>query len=296
MHQLANILQNLNQSISMEQKLDISIKWFDTVDSTNNLAAENSDSDCDMSVYAADFQRKGRGQRGTRWKSGRGENLTFSILLKPVHIAAPDQFIISAIASLSVARYLNIKGLNSKIKWPNDIYVGDKKICGMLIEHSLAGANLSVSIVGIGINLNQRDFDDDIPNPTSVLIELEKKNLPDVRRKMVELDRKRELTEFMEIFRSYYTMLEGAGCYENMRKLTAEYVSNLYRLGEYHRFVETEPTPEPLKADMGEPHCALNEKEIEARIIGIDPNSCLMLQLRNGDVKSYAFKEIRYVI
>ena len=141
------------------------ITWFDTIDSTNSEArrraesAENGNID-NMSVYAARFQTAGRGQRGNKWTSAAGENLTFSILLYPgkggnPKVNAIGQFCLSIVSSLSVIDFLSSKNVQASIKWPNDIYVGNKKVCGMLIENCLSGTEVSSSIIGIGINLNQ---------------------------------------------------------------------------------------------------------------------------------------------
>ena len=128
---------------------NVDIKWYQTLDSTNTQAArEMSQAPCGT-VWIADFQTAGRGQRGNRWESAKCENLTFSILFKPTFLSPVQQFAISEVAAIGVCRYLCSKGLPAQIKWPNDIYIGNKKICGMLIEHSISGANLAGSIVFI---------------------------------------------------------------------------------------------------------------------------------------------------
>lgn len=93
----------------------------------------------DLTVFAARYQTNGRGQKGNSWESAVGENLTFSILVKPKFIKAEDQFLISQITTLGIVNYLRDRGIIASIKWPNDIYVNNRKICGILIEHYLGG-------------------------------------------------------------------------------------------------------------------------------------------------------------
>lgn len=122
----------------------------------------------DKEVWAARFQTAGRGQKGNVWCSADGENLTFSIYLKHRGIEARNQFAVCQAVSLGICRYLSAKGVEASIKWPNDIYVGDCKICGILISNTVSGTRLTDSVAGIGINLNQIEFPDWVPNPTSL--------------------------------------------------------------------------------------------------------------------------------
>ena len=151
-------------------KTNYPITWFDSIDSTNAEARRELPELNKMSVIAARFQSAGRGQRGNTWQSASGENLTFTIVLKytdSLRVSSQEQFVVSEVSALSVRKYLkDAHGIDSKIKWPNDIYVGDRKICGMLIENASTGTYLSSSIIGIGINLNQTDFPAGLLNPS----------------------------------------------------------------------------------------------------------------------------------
>ena len=145
------------------------IIWYNTIESTNS-AMENSRSNLrDREVWAARFQSAGKGQKGNVWCSNPGDNLTFSVYLRHNGIAARDQFVICQGVSLGVCDYLAAKGVAASIKWPNDIYVGDKKICGILISNTVGGEALIDTVAGIGLNLNQRKFPDWIPNPISLI-------------------------------------------------------------------------------------------------------------------------------
>lgn len=271
---------------------NLGIKWYDTLDSTNSQAARELETAAEGCVWIADFQTQGRGQRGNKWESGKGENLTFSILLRPEFLHPSRQFLISQICALGVSRYLNDKGLPAKIKWPNDIYIGDKKICGILIENSISGDKLAVSVAGIGFNLNQTRFASDAPNPTSMLLEFLSRQMPLPANPQSgagkAFNRKEELASMLGyIFTAYQELQEG---YD--RELENEYTGNLYRLGELHRFIETDPE---APADMPVEKMATGN-EITARIIGVDQYGCAILELENGERRTYPFKGIRYVI
>lgn len=255
------------------------INWFETIDSTNTQALREIATAPEGSVWIADFQTAGRGQRGNSWESIRGKNLTFTLLLRPEFLPVTQQFAVSEIVALGVCRYLKDNEIDAKIKWPNDIYVGDRKICGMLLEHTLCGDKLAVSIAGIGINLNQTEFASDAPNPASLRL---------LTGKETEYDRKTELSRVLShIFSLYEDLAHG---YEE--EIKQEYLKNLYRLNEFHYFREMDPD---APADM--PAEKMQAGEVfPARIIGLDENACLMLEHKTGVVKHYAFKEIKYVI
>lgn len=144
---------------------------LDSVESTNKYCevldlAEVEDFTC----YWALEQTAGIGQRGNHWHSAPGLNLTFSLVLKPVWLAAARQFMLTQAISLAITDLLATYHLpqTTHIKWPNDIYVGRKKICGTLTSARLAGDYIATAICGIGLNVNETDFPDWVPNPTSL--------------------------------------------------------------------------------------------------------------------------------
>ena len=149
------------------------IYHFDITASTNDDARDEKYHEGD--VVWADFQTAGRGQRGHVWHSQKGENLTFSVVLEPLFVPIAEQFLVSEVVALSLVDMLAEYGIEAKIKWTNDIYVGDKKLVGILIEHSLAPKSLRRTIVGVGINVNQTEFDSALPNPVSMAQLLGKK-------------------------------------------------------------------------------------------------------------------------
>ena len=113
--------------------------------STNDDARDEKYREGD--VVWADFQTAGRGQRGHIWHSAKGENLTFSVVLEPTFVPIAEQFSVSEVVALSLVDMLSEYGIEAKIKWTNDIYVGDKKLVGILIEHSLAPTTLRRTVV-----------------------------------------------------------------------------------------------------------------------------------------------------
>lgn len=175
-------------------KSRFNIDWIDSVDSTNNEVKRCMERLSDLSVISATEQTSGRGQRGNIWLSEPGKNLTFSIAVKyggrlfdnanPV-----NQFVINGIVSLSVVELLETYGIDARIKLPNDIYVNGKKICGILIEHSVLGSSLIHSIIGVGLNVNQMNFDESLANPTSILLEIggDEIHLPSLLEKLLDL-------------------------------------------------------------------------------------------------------------
>lgn len=144
------------------------IKWFEELDSTNDELLRHISAYDNLSVVAALRQTAGRGQRGNRWLAAGGENLTFSILLRPENLPATEFMSLTWLATLSVKSWLCRQGVPAVIKWPNDIYVGKRKICGMLVENSLSEACIATSVIGIGLNLNQTAFPAELVNPVSL--------------------------------------------------------------------------------------------------------------------------------
>lgn len=149
------------------------IEWLDTCNSTNSELAGRPGAPGGFAIATRE-QTAGRGQRGNTWESEPGANLTFSLLLKPGIIDAAHQFELSMIVSLAITDTVDAifaesgSPLKAEIKWPNDIYVANKKICGILIENTLTGRNIERAIAGIGLNVNQTRFVSDAPNPASL--------------------------------------------------------------------------------------------------------------------------------
>ena len=260
----------------MTKKHDII--WLESVDSTNKEAQRRISDIDNLSVLSASAQTEGRGQRGNTWSSEPGANLLFSVVLKYSdtifegemipQVNAHDQFVISEAASLSLVDLLGENDIEAKIKWPNDIYVGDRKICGMLIENSLKGSSLCHSIVGIGLNVNQTTFGPAIPNPTSMCIETGQK-----------YELRSLLERYMEIFGQYLSRYcNPHGGYAKLGRL---YLSQMWRKGETSSFI-----------DLRQAH----GRSFEGRIEGISDIGNLLIKTEEGELCEFSFREISYVI
>ena len=179
-------LAKLIKICTMSKKADTI--WLNEIDSTNEYVRRHIHELDNLSVVAALSQTTGKGQGDHIWHSAPGKNLLFSILVKNPSVTAASQHIISQSTATTVIELLRAHRIEAWIKPPNDIWVENKKICGILIEHSLRSNRISWTIIGIGLNVNQTVFPEDLPNPTSMA--LEKKEIP--------LDTL--LSEFMERF------------------------------------------------------------------------------------------------
>ena len=115
------------------------IKWIDKVDSTNTYLKEHPSEVPAGTMLAARTQKAGRGQRGNSWESEPGKNLTFSFRAENLPLRPSEQFAVSEATALAIVALLRDYDIEAKVKWPNDIYVGNRKICGILIENSIMG-------------------------------------------------------------------------------------------------------------------------------------------------------------
>ena len=216
-----------------------------------------------MDVVWAECQSAGRGQRGHTWHSNEGVNLTFSAVLKPTFLTAVEQFMLSEVVALSLVDALAEYGVECRIKWTNDIYAGDKKIAGVLIEQSLAGDTIARTVVGIGLNVNQREFPADLPNPTSIVVE-----------RGAECERREVLECFLKHLEKWYSRLERG----EREVIESAYNYRLYRRDEFHAYA----------LPSGE--------RFEAAIRGVRATGHLVLEHRDGSFGEYAFKEVEFVI
>lgn len=144
--------------------------YYDETDSTNNRAKEGGNNkEPHGTLFVADMQMAGKGRRGRVWKSPSGSSIYMTILLYPdiPPVKAPQLTLIMAIAVAEGIR--EVTGLETKIKWPNDIVVNGKKICGILTEMSTEIDYINHVVIGVGINVNQDTFPDDIKETASSL-------------------------------------------------------------------------------------------------------------------------------
>ena len=294
----------------MSKKHDII--WLESVDSTNDEAKRHISDIDNLSVLSALEQTAGRGQRGNSWKSAPGENLMFSIVLKSPALMAEEHFALNEIAALSVSEFLSTYGIKAQIKWPNDIYVDEKKICGILIENSFRGKSISSSIIGIGLNINQRNFNVNLPNPTSMVLCLQnhdtrhKHHNCHSERSEEPFDLKACLDGFMDIFTSYHDRFLTSAC--DLSPLRQRYLSSLWRLGEPSRFIDYTFLPGghldgPMNICTGKDtdtsitSTIRTAKEFPGIIRGLSPTGNLLVEdLSTGQIREFSFKEIGYIL
>lgn len=238
------------------------LTYLSETHSTNSWLREHGGEE--EMVVSADYQTAGRGCGSNTWESERGKNLLFSVLLHPTEIAAADQFILSMANALVLRDTLADYTEEVTIKWPNDIYWKDSKICGTLIETTLQGQHIRDCIIGTGINVNQSRFLSDAPNPVSLCQIL-----------CHEVDRQEVLEKVLGNLDRYLSLVK-AGDQEALR---ARYRHHLYRRGDYwpYRF-----------ADGREEVCQLAD---------VTDDGHLLLQRRdNRATYRLAFKEVQFVV
>lgn len=232
--------------------------------STNNYlqtfcARESTE---ELTTVVADFQTSGRGQRGNSWESEPAKNLLFSFVLFPEFLEARRQFLISQIVSLAIKEELDTYTNDISIKWPNDIYWKEKKICGILIENDLMGRNISQSVAGIGININQEAFHSLAPNPVS-LYQITGK----------QYDIFEVLKNIMLRVQSYYSQLKKG----NTSSIVTQYEKSLFRKEGMHRYKDA-------------------NGEFLARIVCVGPEGRLILEDERQTKRGYMFKEVEYLL
>lgn len=236
---------------------------LEKTDSTNTWASQHeSELDLPALVYCLD-QTSGRGQRGNKWESEPGKNITASLIFHPEEFPASNQFLISEAIALSIVGFLKGKGVEAKVKWPNDIYIGDKKICGILVEHVVLGRNIEKTIAGFGININQKHFVSDAPNPVSLT------SITGLEYKLEEaID---NLAGYLKSF------LKVSPSDINIHQC---FLENLWRFdNQFYPFFDRK-TNEPIKA----------------KISGVNAEGIMTLELENGSERKYAFKEIEFIL
>ncbi len=236
------------------------IIWHNELASTNLEVAKEFKTLASGDIVATRKQSSGRGLGENAWVSAPGMNLTFSYFLKPERIEAASQYVINMAVANAVRRFLEEK-LNTKIhvKWPNDILVEEKKICGILIQHALMGAEILYSVIGVGLNVNQVDFPDFERKATSMrLISGDSYNL-----------------EFL--LKEIAAKLSSA--FHNLDKkedLKSEFLEHLYRIGEWHKYI-------------------LKGIEIKGCITDINETGLLLLKDEEQQLHACDLKELVYL-
>ncbi|WP_323134429.1 biotin--[acetyl-CoA-carboxylase] ligase [Tellurirhabdus rosea] len=240
------------------------IQYLPTCQSTNDVASElilNGQASEGLLVITH-HQTAGRGQRGNPWEARPGENLTFSLVLQPSFLQASEQFWLNIAISLGISDWL-VTHLHERmrIKWPNDLYVDNRKIGGILIENTLQGYSIAWSVVGIGININQTRFSH--PNATSLLNETPNDG---------EFVLENSLNSIAEALEKRYLALRSG----RRDVLKAEYLQRLFRYQEEAEYVS-------------------DGERFRGSIVGVGETGLLAIETA-GRLRYFGFKEVEFVI
>ena len=246
-----------------------SIIHLTTVDSTNRYIRDEAvelwknRGTGDFAVVTAGHQTAGRGQRGNTWNSNAGENLLFSLLVRPGEtLEVSRQFLLSQAVALSIHDAMKCYGVDTRLKWPNDIYAGNRKLAGILLELDYSGAFVEQAIIGIGLNVNQENF-------------------PPMDRKPVSMKMLREhdfilddvLATILDLFEHYYTELR----FGNRDAIAAEYKAQLFGIDMKNNFID-------------------KNGHFDAVIQDVESDGHLILRRNDGSTGRYAFKEVEMVL
>ena len=236
---------------------------FTQVDSTNSEAKRIIDAkeDIEGTIITADVQTQGRGQQSKTWHSDVGQNIMLSTILHPDFLAIKDQFALNAFVSIAVAKVVERYTESVHVKWPNDVYVGDAKICGILIQNFIQGKKISKSIIGIGLNVHQKSWPESVPNATSLsLLSEDDVNIAKIQNELlVELNR-------------YYYLLRN-----HLSALNQQYQNYLYRRNKLAKY-------------------QLGESEIIATILGTNNLGELKVMMEDQSIRTFQHGEINFII
>lgn len=208
-----------------------------------------------------DDQFAGKGQGSHTWISEPGQNLTGTLAIFPHQFETSRQFDLSKTFALAAVGFLELFIDEILIKWPNDLFAGDRKIGGILIETSILGKFIDHAILGAGMNINQVKFPGDIPNPISISM------LTGLKYDLPEME-----SLFLETFLNRYYLIESG----NFEQINNQYINKLYRFDEFVHFKTA-------------------NKVFIAKIIGVTKYGHLILQTHSGTIQTYAYKEVEYI-
>ena len=237
--------------------------FLEKVTSTNTLLDQllAAESLAEGTIIQAGYQTAGKGQKANTWESEEGKNLIFSILLYPSFILPSNQFLISMAVSLGILDYVSRHTDRCTIKWPNDIYVNNDKIAGILIENSLMGNEIKNTIAGIGLNLNQVRFYQ-APNPVSL------KMLTGI-----DYDTESSLDQLLSRLDRRYKQLIKVD-FLNIRD---EYTKHLFRYNEWFQYSD-------------------NNGLFKGRIKSVSEEGRLQIERSGGNINEYSFGDIDFIL
>jgi len=244
--------------------MNFTVQHIARLSSTNSFLAQNANIarlDEGYTVFT-DEQTAGRGQFSNRWESEGGKNILLSILLRPDFLNISDHFYLSIAFSVAVVSLLEEYNINAKIKWPNDIYVNEQKIAGLLIENQLQRDQLKYSILGLGLNVNQTVFPKELPNPVSMKLLLGE-----------QFCIEKVLQDFLGKLEIQYDYLRTGNYHD-------------YFLNIYYKYLYRFHQKRTYKDEHG---------VFEGTIVGIGSYGRLFIKDSNGNIRKYQFKEVKFL-
>jgi BirA family biotin operon repressor/biotin-[acetyl-CoA-carboxylase] ligase len=247
--------------------MEISFISREVVKSTNdealiriaaNLATEGE-------LICANLQEQGRGQGGNCWESEAGKNLLCSLILTPHQVVPAKQFILTQVVSLGVLHAIELWVTNEicKVKWPNDLYINDKKVGGILFQNIIKGHILDFAVAGIGVNVNQEFFGEDLPNAGSL------KNFCGMEIPLTQF--RNQVAQSID--QTYQLTYSKAG----IQQINTQYLNKLYRINQWNNY-------------------RVSEREFIGMVVGIDEFGRLAVKNQDGQVRCHLFKEIEFVV
>ena len=240
------------------------VQYFESLPSTNGQAVKDIQEGTahDGKVIWTGDQTQGKGNGTNQWESEKGKNLTFSLLAEPIFLKPSEQFVLTQL--ISIALYETLSRILSPeklfIKWPNDVYYDKKKISGVLIQNYVKGQQINFAVIGVGLNVNQKIFLSDAPNPASIIQFTGK-----------EMEIRSLLDEILKTFESHYDTLDNQ---EKRMELHEKYLKHLYLRNQWADFTDESGT-------------------FSGKIVGINDYGQLHIEDRDGNHRTYGFKEIR---
>ncbi len=237
--------------------------FFPTIDSTNKKAQEYAKEGCSHgTLVVADKQKAGRGRKGRSWTSEEGTGIYMSLVLRP-RVSPDHASSLTLVAALAVAKAIEkVTKLSPQIKWPNDLVVDKKKVCGILTEMRLEGCQIDSVVVGIGVNVHQKDFPEEIKD-TATSLDGEGED---------SYSRSRLIEEILWYFERYYEKYLQT---EDVSLLKAEYeaylankgqkVKVLDPMGEYEGIAQGITKTGELLVDTGEELKIVSGGEVSVR-------------------------------
>ncbi len=258
--------KDLELSHKKAAMIEFKIVYFPVLKSTNHYLSEllSAGNEIDGLCVRAGFQEVGKGQGQNSWHSEDGKNLLLSLGFDFSYLKAEQQFSITQMASLAVLEVLKTFLPKAKlaVKWPNDLFVGDKKIGGMLISNTVNGKHLERTIIGLGINLNQVIFPEAIDRPVSVMqLSGNLINVESFEQKMLH---------------SFAKQVEFLKTDKGREILAMSYLSQLYAFDQWRLY-------------------QLNGKKVELKITGIGEFGFLLMEDQHGQTFSFDMKEIAFL-